>query len=468
MNRVLALLSASFLFGSAAPTLGQAPPVTAIVDVCVLSMRAGARETCGQTVLVEAGRIKAIAPVKESAIPAKARRLDGRGKWLMPGLADMHTHVENDGLFRLLLADPLIPLGAVDATDIFIPYLANGVLQIANLAATPDSIRQRDQLESGQIVGPHMALAAMVDGARPIWPLGMARSAASPEAGRKAVRDIKVEGYDFIKVYSGLSSDTFDALLDQARQDDIKVLGHIPGRGQARPEAYLKPGLSMVVHAEEYAYQVNIAEDAIPRLVQLALSSGAWLTPTLGLNERILEQAQAGALEAGPQAAYLHPLTRRFWREQNSYVGQPKLVDMMRGVNGFNAKLVRAFGEAGIPILAGTDALVPGVAPGFALHDELEALARAGLSSEQILAGATRLSAEWLGVASDRGTVEVGKRADLILLDANPLIDVGNTRRIAYVIRDGRVFSRSELAAMMAGLADRYRRADETGKAASR
>lgn len=458
MRHVLALLAAGASLALAAPTLAQAPAATAIVNVCVLPMTAGAGQVCGQTVLVEEGRIARIAPVGAVAVPATATRIEGRGRWLMPGLADMHTHVENDGLFRLILGDPAIPSGAVDAEDIFIPYLANGVLQIANLAATPESIRQRDQLESGQVVGPHMALAAMIDGERPIWPIGMSRSAATPEAGRRAVQAVKAEGYDFIKVYSGLSSSTFDAILDQAARDGLKVLGHIPARSEARPEAYLKPGLSMVVHAEEYAYQVGTSEEAIPRLVDLARASGVWLAPTLTLNQRILEQAEAsGAAASGAETAYLHPLTRRFWTERNTYVGRPGLADMMRRVTGFNAKLVQAFDAAGIPVVAGTDALVPGVAPGFSLHDELEALQGAGLAPDRVLAGATRLSVEWLGVAADRGTVAVGKRADLILLDADPFLDVRNTRRIAYVIRDGRVFSRAELDAMMAGLAERYR-----------
>jgi imidazolonepropionase-like amidohydrolase len=114
---------------------------------------------------------------------------------------------------------------------------------------------------------------------------------------------------------------------------------------------------------------------------------------------------------------------------------------------------VRAFTAAGIPVMTGTDAPVPGVAPGFSLHDEFEALARAGLSNRRILESTTRLPAEWLGTLADRGTVEVGKRADLVLLDANPLEDIRNTRRIVAVVRDGRYLPREELDRMMAALA---------------
>jgi hypothetical protein len=432
--------------------------IVAISNVCVVPMSARGGQTCGQTVLIEGARIAEIGPAGKVKPGRGAIRIDGRGKWLMPGLADMHVHVENDRLVRLLLGDERIGSAAIDPADILLPYVANGVLQVANLAAMSESLAQRDLIESGKVLGPHMATAAMVDGANPIWPLGMSREAASPESGRRAVQDIRSEGFDFVKVYSKLSADTYEAILQQAATERMKVVGHIPGRGAGKTETFLRPGgLSMVAHAEEFAYQVGESEAAIPELARLAAANGIWLTPTLTLDMRILEQAEnAKALEGRPELAYVHPLTRRFWRERNSYLGNAGLAGHVRRVSAFNSKLVRAFAEAGVPIVAGTDSLVPGVVPGFALHDELEALQAAGVSPERVLAGATRLSAEWLGVAPDRGTVEVGKRADLILLTADPLVDVSNTRRIAYVLRDGRPYSRSDLDKRMAALAARY------------
>jgi imidazolonepropionase-like amidohydrolase len=129
----------------------------------------------------------------------------------------------------------------------------------------------------------------------------------------------------------------------------------------------------------------------------------------------------------------------------------------VQNVVDFNRRLVSAFVAAGIPVLAGTDAPVPGLVPGFSLHDELEALARAGLDNRRVLESTTRLPAEWLGTIGDRGTVEAGKRADLVLLDANPLDDIANTRKIAAVIRDGYYLPRRELERRMAVLAARNR-----------
>lgn len=171
----------------------------------------------------------------------------------------------------------------------------------------------------------------------------------------------------------------------------------------------------------------------IARFVQLMKRSGAWLTATLTLNQRILEQVRDPAtLQTCPELRYLSSMQRAFATDHNPYLGRrAELTPMMERVVDFNDRLVRAFARAGIPIVAGTDSTVPGVVRGFALHDELVALVHAGLTNEQALASATRLPAEWLGMAEDRGTIEKGKRADLVLLDADPLTDISNTRKIA-------------------------------------
>jgi N-acyl-D-aspartate/D-glutamate deacylase len=195
------------------------------------------------------------------------------------------------------------------------------------------------------------------------------------------------------------------------------------------------------------------------RFAKLAKQSGTWVTPNLVAMRWIASQARSlDELKANPQNAYMHPLLQSKWMKANQYnrdLSKPKTVAYLDRMVEFHRRLVRALKEEGVPMVAGSDTLVSGVVSGFSLHEELELLAGAGLSNADVLASATRLPAEWLGVLADRGTIEVGKRADLVLLDADPLVDVANTRKIAGVFLNGRYLDRKKLDAMMADLAKR-------------
>ena len=441
------------------------PPSTrnaiAIENVTILPMSAGAAPVLDATVIVEAGRIETIGPSGATMVPPGMRRVDGTDKWLMPALSDMHVHVEN-----ARMAEAGTCPEAFDTADILLPYVANGVLQVFNLSAMSESVGQRNEVESGRVLGPHMALAAMLDGSPAVRP-GRARSAGTPSDGRQAVRDIKVEGYEFVKTYERLDLPTFSAILDQAKLENLRVLGHIPARGEGITEKFFQPGFEIVVHAEEYAYQSEqagadpkaMSDDDIPRFAEMAKRNGTWLISTLSLNERIVEQTRSvQSLEARPEMAFVHPMIYKEWIENNRYakLASPERLVRLERVVDFNRKVVQVFLQAGVPILPGTDSLIPGVVAGFALHDELEAMTRAGMTNADVLTAATRLSAEWLGVAEDRGTVEQGKRADLILLDGDPMSEIGNTRRISAVIAGGRYLARETLDDMMEELAARY------------
>ena len=347
--------------------------------------------------------------------------------------------------------------------DFFTPYIANGVLQIFDLGAMSETIGQRIEVESGRVLGPHIAMAAMIDGENPIWPAGMSRIARTPEDGRQAVRDASAEGYPFIKVYGRLDLSTFSAIVEEAHALDMRVVGHIPQRGQGTTASFFQPGYDLVVHAEEFAQQTTPPDEtAIPAYVEMTRGNGTWLVSTLTANERIAEIARnPESLREREELDVLSPDFYSFSVDHNPYAAQSNenYINYVERIVQFNAPLVRAFAEAGIPILTGTDAGIPGVAPGFSLHDEFEALAEAGLDNRTILEGSTRLPAEWLGVADDRGTVAVGMRADLVLLNADPLSDLSNTRHIAAVIRDGQYLSREYLDARMNDLIVRNRQA---------
>jgi len=452
------LLAAVLPLFAAAPLAARDPQPRdlAIRHVTVVPMTENDVIVRDATVVIQDGRITAIGPSATTRVPAGVRIMNGSGKWLMPALADMHVHVETrrNGPISLRGRTPL----EIRTRDIAAPYLFNGILQIFNLSATPEAIAQRNEIADGRVIGPHIALAAMIDGSPPVRPNGLV--AATPADGRQIVRDIKVEGYDAVKVYSRLSMESYDAILDEAKLQGLPVLGHLPNAARGRVQDALVPGIRLVAHAEEYAKQAPELSDAdVARLTDLAKRSGAWLTATLVSSRWIASQtASLDELKSRPELKYVNPTAAAAWIASNPYrqSATPERLARFGKVVDFNARLVRAFHAAGIPILAGTDAMIPGVIPGFALHEELELLSKAGLPPITVLRSATSLPAEWLGVASDRGTIEPGKRADLLLLDADPVADVANTRRIAALIAGGRYLPRSWLDRELARVAERY------------
>lgn len=440
------------------PALGSAAGFF-IEHVSVLPMTREGTVIADATVVVRDGVIVDLGPTGKLHAPRGLRRIDGRGKWLMPGLSDMHVHLLNWGLIKLQMPQAKLPADFLRTEDVALPFIANGVTQIQDMGSLPELLQQRREIDSGAVLGPHYSLAGMVDGPHPVWP-GVARVAASPEEGRRAVREIKAQGFDFVKVYSRLDLDTYHAILDEAQAQGIRVVGHLPDAGRGHPDAVLVRGLTMVAHAEEYAkYSPDFTDHDIERLLAPTLENHIWLTPTLITMHWIAGQTRdASVVAANPYLKYTHPALVAQWLHANRYVesATPKRVLLFQNIEDFNSRLVRAFAAAGVPILTGTDAIVPGVVYGFSLHDELEMLARAGMTNSQVLQSSTRLAAEFLRVADKRGTLEVGKAADMLLLDADPLADVSNTRRIAAVVVGGRYLSRAQLDGMMNNLAARF------------
>jgi imidazolonepropionase-like amidohydrolase len=441
--------------------IGIANADIAIQNVNVIPMTPNGAVMKDVTVIVRKDRIESITPSATTKLDPKLPVITARDQWLIPGLADMHAHLENDRLLRLYAKDPNVPPGTTRTADILLPYIANGVTQITVLTAMPETIAQRDEVEAGRVLGPHIALAAMIDGATPIWPIGMTRSAATPSDGRQAVRDAQAEGYDFIKAYERLDVDTWTAIMDEARKLDMKVIGHLPANNQGLTEKFFVPGFSMVAHAEEIAQQANPpATDRIGDYVQWAKRNGTWVTSTLTVDERIVEMMKdPSTLRSRPELRYWSPSMQRFAIDNNPYLknASPGAIAYVERVVAFNRKLIAALVAAGVPVVAGTDALLPGIIGGFGMHDELELLTQAGMTNEQALAAATRLPADWLGTLADRGEVVAGKRADLVLLDGDPLKAIANTRRIAGVIVNGKYVSRTELDSRMRALANANR-----------
>jgi len=430
-----------------------APPSGLVIEHATVLPMTGAAPLMDASVVIRNGKIAAILAAG-AALPRDLKRIDARGKFLMPGLTDAHAHLMSEDVAKLYLAMLKLDLPTkTDTAAAVLPYLANGVTQVFSLQATPGGLAQRDEIAAGKVLGPTILAAAMIDGDPPNWPVGMTRVARTPEEGRAQVRKAAAEGYQLIKPYTQLNLETFTAILDEARKLNLPVVGHIPGRGQDTAK-FLQPGFGMVAHAEEFAQRTGNPDPAlIPRYVQLAKASGTGLIATLTLDDRLLEMVRdPGSVKARPEIATLHPSVRKIWLEHNPYVarGTPGYIAFLERIVAFNRQLVKAFADAGIPILAGTDAIVPGVVPGFSLQDELAALVAAGLTKEQALVAATRAPCAWLKAKC--GTVAPGQRADLLLLDADPLADIANSRKIHAVVLGGRILEKAELDRRMAAL----------------
>lgn len=441
---LLLLLITASLFGQ------NKPPLFVIKNVHIIPMTSPNTVLEHATICISGNRIESI----NGEIPKNAKIIDGKGKWLMPGLIDMHVHSPSDsGPFG-----PKIPTqGATvffDLQDLMTLYNANGVTTIFELSAKPEHFGQRNEIGKGAVIGPRMALAALIDGGE-----GQGRKVNTPEAGRQAVRSAKAEGYEFIKVYAYLNVETYKAIIEEANQQHLKVVGHIPDAFKGKLEEAFVNGLGLVAHAEELTnYAVDYSEAEAQQMAALLKKNGTWLSPTLTTMERILERVKSlDSLKALPSLPFVHPLFQSKWLTANKYnkMSSPEQIAHFEKYVAFNLLLVKACKAAGVPIVAGTDAGTSSVVHGFSMHDELALLTKAGLTNEEALTSATRLSAQWLGIDQQIGTVETGKLADLMLLEANPLTDIKNTRKIAGVCINGVWLDKANIQATLADLSKR-------------
>lgn len=423
--------------------------VFAIKNVNVIPMTVENKILEKATVLIKDNKIIAI----NTFIPDSAEIIEGTGKWLVPGFIDMHVHNLADINFSANYPTKGATL-FTDTQDFMVLYVANGVTTAFELSGRVEHFGQRNEIIKGEVLGPRIALAALIDGDG-----GSGMVATTPSDGRQTVRLAKALGYEFIKVYSRLNRETYTAIIDEADKQGMKVVGHIPSAFQGRIEEAFVPHFGMVAHAEEYSKQTkDFSDQDAQRFADLAKKNGTWLTPTLITIVRIAEQARSldsiRYLQAFP---YVSPLIQSKWLTSNQYNqgATPERVAYFEKMIEFHNRLIKAFKNAGVPIVAGTDAGTSGVVWGFSLHDEMELLVKAGLTPAEALASATRLPAMWLGIEDKIGTVEVGKYADLVLLDANPLDDIHNTRKISGVFCNGRWVDKEKIDTMLSDVAKR-------------
>ena len=441
------LLTAVVCSGTAA---GQAATSTvAFVGVNVVPMDRE-RVLENQTVVVRDGRIAEIGPSARMKVPEGAERVDGRGKYLMPGLAEMHGHLPH-------------PNQGEEAAALFLRlFVANGVTTVRGMFGFPNHPALRERIARGELFGPTLYAGSPALGGQ---------SVKSPEEARRLVAEHKQAGFDLIKVHEGLSRESYDAVVAAAREAKIPIGGHIPDA--VGLEHAIASRQSSVEHLDGYLEALeaddspirnadpatraaklldHLDERKIAKLAASTREAGVWNAPTMALWQTIFGGETAEALRAArPELRFVPPQMVEQWVKQRTGQMQQMgdLGDDGRRILAIRDRILKALVGSGARILLGSDAPQLFSVPGFSLHREMRAMVAAGMTPYQVLEAGTRNPAEYLGAAKEFGTVEVGKRADLILVDANPLADVANVARRSGVMLRGRWYPESELRAMI-------------------
>lgn len=399
-----------------------------------------------QTVVIKGERIESIGLSDDIEVPSEALIINGVGKYLMPGLVDMHVHIEHEDALAL--------------------FIANGVTTVRNMWGTSAHLVWKERISQGEIVGPTIYTAGpIIDGPPGIWNSSLVLD--QPERAEQLVAEQKAMGYDFIKVYY-LEKEPFNALIAAASKYDMPVIGH--ASDDVGMEGVLASGQHTIEHLDGYwkmleaddsPYRSNtfdyhsylmtwnhIDEKKMPAAASLTESSGVWNCATLVVYQRNASPAEAESLYALPEMRYMDQVSRASWDPTRYFATKFMTEEEWAADHKTYPTLTKFTGylhRAGARLLLGTDTPNPFVVPGFSIHTELQNFVKAGMSPYEAIKTGTYNAADCLAKLDKFGTVAVGKRADLILLNENPLEDVANIAHRAGVMVRGRWFSEAEL-----------------------
>lgn len=450
--------------------------VVAFVNTNVIPMDKE-RVLPNQTVIVRNGVIVEVGDAKRVKVPKGAQRIDAGGKFLIPGLTDMHVHLMSDD-------DEFPEAFAEDELKVMV---ANGVTTIRLMTGTPEQLVLRARSARGEIIAPTIYAAS---------PMFMGKKSSNAYVvtteleGRESVRKAKQDGYDYLKMATNLKAEVYEAIVDEAKKQKIQVVGHADSRfvGLARAlkagqqiehlDSYLEallPESSPIKGSVSDIYLYNpknwesidhLDENKIPELARATVASNRFSVPTLTLfkytfgigrtEESIRAQSDIRFYPSKVIDLWLG-VNKRYWATAASDERRAKYVAVRN-------KIVRAINDAGGKILAGSDTPEWLMLYGFWLHRELKSLNEAGLSNYTVLSAATRNPAEFFGTLEKTGTIEKGKRADLVLLEANPLENISNTEKRVGVMVKGRYFTQSEMNRWLDEIAPRFQKAGSEHK----
>lgn len=429
----------------------------------------GARPKPDQTAIIVAGRIQKIGDSGKVRVPRGAQVLDATGKFLIPGLWDMHVHLAGVSASPAWSKDVVLPL-----------YVANGVTGVRDMGSDLKIVRQwRKEISDGLLAGPRIVTPG---------PMLITTKSNQPEMSavqneseaRETVRALKSRGADFIKVIS-LAREPYMALADESKKEQIAFAGHVPesvtaaeasDAGQksiehlsgillacssreveirkARAEARAKADRGAF---ERLAVETLDTYDAKKASLLFArfVKNGTWQVPTL-VWTRANESLQNISADDG-RLKYVPATLKEEWKPEKMREGLTEgYFELTRRAFAKDLEIVGAMNRAGVRILAGSDSLDPYVFPGSSLHEELALLVKAGLTPIEAIQAATRNAASYLGLLDTAGTIEPGKVADLLLLDADPLADIGNTQKINAVVLSGKLIDKEGIKKMLANV----------------
>lgn len=454
-----------------------------IAHVTVIDVKEG-RALPDMAVFIEGDSITAVRPARNVAVPAGARVIDAAGRYLIPGLWDMHAH-----LVRTNTIDNFLPL--VVALGI------TGIRDMGTAMPLEEVHRLRREIAAGVRVGPRfVASGRILDGPKPINPTVSVAIHDAAE-GRAAVRRHKAGGADFIKVYSVLPRDAYLAVIDEAKQLRIPVAGHVPlsvtaaealRAGQvsmehmfgvtegcstdedALRERALATGTGVALIRSRASAVDSYSPDKAAKLFRLLAKNETWQVPSF-VNQYAGAHRDLEVPDTDPRWKFIPAATRERWKASSQgpmiRAFKPEEYAKLKEFVARELKLIGEMHRAGVPFLAGTDTPVAFMFPGFSLHEELAFFVQAGLTPAQALQTATINPARLLKMEKILGTVEAGKRADLVLLSGNPLSDIENTLDIEAVVANGRYLDRAALDQILEGVEEAARATPTTAPAAS-
>lgn len=491
--RTLLLLGAAALLANA-----QTKPLV-FTHVTVIDAT-GAPAAADQTVIVWNGRIFDVGPARSVRVPSGAILIEARGKYLIPGLWDMHVHFRGG------------PDSIPDNEASLTVYLANGITGVREMGGdiVDTTLRWRQEIAEGKRLGPRIVTAGpKLDGLRPAWPGSI--PVGDEEAGRRAVRAVKNMGADFVKLYfSRVDPKIYSAIMDEARKQQLSVTGHValndlrvrdvveagqhiehlntsmlPGCSRAEAEvaeerrAIPQPqppaqnqgqnqGQNPAAQQRQLALQTKILDGFDPvvarDLFALMAKKGTWVDPTLAV-QKLIASMDTTDYSNDPRRKYVFPVIWKSWdpaagRRRPYSDAQRHNMDRAFEIDRTILPMMR---DAGVGLIAGSDSGASNnfTFPGFTLHEELAMLVDAGLKPMDVLQMATRNPARYFGELSDHGTIEKDKLANLDLLDANPLEDIRNTSKINAVVVRGKLLMRADLDQMLKTVAEQAAAARE-------